>query len=214
MDISEFWIGVASQEHIPYVEEILKTIEDATKVRGTGIAKRKPEYVAEKMRQGKAIIAMHGDDFAGFCYIECWDHGQYVANSGLIVKSEYRGVGLATAIKKAAFNLSRSRYPKAKLFGLTTGLAVMRINTQLGYVPVTFSELTSDPVFWKGCESCINYDVLKRNDLTRCLCTGMLYDPAAHDKKRYARRKAKKQAVALATGGDIVNLNQSIKDSI
>lgn len=177
-ELSDFVVEPASEQHIHYVQEILKTIEDATKVRGTGIAKRRPEYVESKIREGKAIIALYKDDFAGFCYIESWDHEEFVANSGLIVKEKYRGIGLATKIKKTAFELSRKKFPKAKLFGLTTGLAVMKINTILGYVPVTFSELTSDPVFWKGCESCINFDVLKRNNYTRCLCTGMLYDPA------------------------------------
>lgn len=178
MNELEFTVETASEKHIPYVAEILKTIEDATKVRGTGIAKRKPEYVELKIREGKAIIAMCGDDFAGFCYIESWDHEEFVANSGLIVKEKYRGHGLAKRIKRAAFELSRKRFPGAKIFGLTTGLAVMKINTELGYVPVTFSELTTDPVFWKGCESCINFDVLSRNNYVRCLCTGMLYDPA------------------------------------
>ena len=178
-----FTVEVASEKHLKYVDEILKTIEDATKVRGTGIAKRKPEYISSKMLEGKAIIAMLGDQFAGFCYIESWDHEEFVANSGLIVRPEFRGHGLAKEIKKKAFELSRQRFPNAKLFGLTTGLAVMKINTELGYVPVTFSELTTDPVFWKGCESCINFDVLSRNDYTRCLCTGMLYDPAVQGKK-------------------------------
>ncbi len=180
---NEFTVEVASEEHVHFVPEILKTIEDATKVRGTGIAKRDPEYVARKIREGKAIIALHGDEFAGFCYIESWSHEQFVANSGLIVKTEYRGQGLAKAIKRKAFELSRSRFPNAKLFGLTTGLAVMKINTELGYVPVTFSELTDDPVFWKGCESCVNYDILCRNNYTKCLCTGMLFDPAKHPNK-------------------------------
>ena len=179
-----FTVEVASEKHLKYVDEILKTIEDATKVRGTGIAKRKPEYVASKMLEGKAIIAMLGEQFAGFCYIESWDHEEFVANSGLIVRPEFRGHGLAKEIKRKAFELSRQRFPNAKLFGLTTGLAVMKINTELGYVPVTFSELTTDPVFWKGCESCVNFDVLSRNDYTRCLCTGMLYDPAVQGKKK------------------------------
>ena len=186
-----FTVEVASEKHIPYIPEILKTIEDATKVRGTGIAKRKPEYVESKMREGKAIIAMCGDDFAGFCYIESWDHEHFVANSGLIVKEKYRGQGLAKRIKHKAFELSRQRFPNAKIFGLTTGAAVMKINTELGYVPVTFQDLTSDPAFWKGCESCINYDVLTRNNFTRCLCTGMLYSP-----------KPKKVVVAYSGGLD------------
>ena len=176
--MEEFIVKVAGREDIHYVEEILKTIEDATKVRGTGIAKRNPDYVRSKMLEGKAVIALKGDDFAGFCYIESWDHEKFVANSGLIVKPEYRGKGLAKRIKRKAFELSRERFPDAKIFGLTTGAAVMKINTELGYVPVTFESLTTDPVFWKGCESCINYDVLTRNNFTRCLCTGMLYTPA------------------------------------
>ncbi len=195
--MSSVKVEVASQKHIKYVSEILKTIEDATKVRGTGIAKRKPEYIEQKINEGKAIIAMDGDKFVGFCYIECWDHGKFVANSGLIVKDDYRGQGIAKRIKRMAFELSREKFPDAKIFGLTTGAAVMKINTELGYVPVTFSDLTTDPTFWKGCESCINYDILCRNDCTRCLCTGMLYDPAKHPE---AQRK--KVVVAYSGGLD------------
>ena len=193
--MSNITVEVASQKHIQYIPEILKTIEDATKVRGTGIAKRKPEYIEQKMNEGKAIIAMDGDSFVGFCYIESWDHGQFVANSGLIVKPEYRGEGVAKMIKAKAFGLSREMFPDAKIFGLTTGAAVMKINTELGYVPVTFADLTTDPTFWKGCESCINYDVLCRNDCTRCLCTGMLYDPAKHPEAQ------KKKVVVAFSGG-------------
>ena len=179
----EFLIEVASPAHIKYIPEILKTIEDAAKVRGTGIAKRDPAYVESKMREGKAIIALYRDEFAGFCYIESWGHGKFVANSGLIVKEKFRGKGLAKDIKHKAFELSREKFPNARIFGLTTGLAVMKINTELGYVPVTFSELTDDPEFWKGCQNCINFDVLQRNNYTRCLCTGMLYDPEKHRNK-------------------------------
>lgn len=181
--MSEFSIMVASKDHLPYVDEILKTIEDAAKVRGTGISKRDPEYVKKKMLEGKAIIAMRGDEFVGFCYIESWGHERFVANSGLIVKAEYRGHGLAKRIKQKAFELSRTRFPHAKIFGLTTGLAVMKINTELGYKPVTFSELTDDAEFWKGCRSCVNYDVLTRNNFTRCICTGMLFDPEKDGKQ-------------------------------
>ncbi|MBR5054289.1 MAG: GNAT family N-acetyltransferase, partial [Bacteroidales bacterium] len=195
--MSSVKVEVASEKHIKYVNEILKTIEDATKVRGTGIAKRKPEYIEQKINEGKAIIAMDGDKFVGFCYIECWDHGKFVANSGLIVKDDYRGQGIAKRIKRKAFELSREKFPDAKIFGLTTGAAVMKINTELGYVPVTFSDLTTDPTFWKGCESCVNYDILCRNDCTRCLCTGMLYDPAKHPE---ANRK--KVVVAYSGGLD------------
>ncbi len=171
---------VASEEHIPYIDTILTTIEVAAKNRGTGIARRSPDYVRQKMLEGKAIIAMDGDKFAGFCYLETWSNKHFVANSGLIVAPEYQGQGLAKRIKRFAFEYSRKKYPHAKLFGLTSGLAVMKINTALGYVPTTFSELTDDESFWNGCKTCVNYDVLMRNNKTRCICTAMLYDPDQH----------------------------------
>ena len=175
---------IANASHEKYVDEILETISAAAKVRGTGIAKRTHEYVAQKMKEGKAIIALCGEEFAGFCYIESWGNKQYVANSGLIVVEKFRGHGLAKRIKKTAFNLSRKLWPEAKLFGLTSGGAVMKINTELGYVPVPFSELTDDEAFWKGCQGCINHDVLERTDRRYCICTAMLYDPAKHNKKK------------------------------
>lgn len=174
----EIEIVVADKRHLKYVETILTTIADAAKIRGTGIARRSPEYVEQKMIEGKAIIALSGEDFAGFCYIETWGNKKFVANSGLIVVDRFRGNGLAKNIKRKAFELSREKYPEAKIFGLTTGLAVMKINSDLGYKPVTFSELTDDEMFWKGCESCVNYDILQRTKRKLCLCTGMLFDPA------------------------------------
>ena len=171
---------IANASHERYVDEILDTISDAAKVRGTGIAKRTHEYVTQKMKEGKAIIALAGEEFAGFCYIESWGNRQYVANSGLIVREKFRGHGLARRIKQRAFMLSREKWPKAKLFGLTSGGAVMKINTELGYVPVPFSELTDDEAFWKGCQGCVNHDVLMRTDRRYCICTAMLYDPAKH----------------------------------
>ena len=185
--ISEVPIDViiADASHEKYVDEILETISAAAKVRGTGIAKRTHEYVAQKMREGKAVIALAGEEreFAGFCYIESWGNKQYVANSGLIVVDKFRRRGLAKRIKKTAFELSRKMWPNAKLFGLTSGGAVMRINTELGYVPVPFAELTDDEAVWKGCQGCINHDILERTGRRYCICTAMLYDPAEHDKK-------------------------------
>ena len=173
-------IIIANASHERYVDEILDTISAAAKVRGTGIAKRTHEYVTQKMKEGKAIIALSGEEFAGFCYIESWGNRQYVANSGLIVREKFRGHGLARRIKQRAFKLSREKWPDAKLFGLTSGGAVMKINTELGYVPVPFSELTNDEAFWKGCQGCVNHDVLMRTDRRYCICTAMLYDPAKH----------------------------------
>ncbi len=169
---------VASEEHVKYVDEILDTINRAAKVRGTGIAKRSPEYVKQKMLERKAVIALCEGQFAGFSYIECWSNKEFVANSGLIVADRFRGFGLATRIKRRIFNLSREMFPQAKIFSLTTGAAVMKMNFELGYRPVTFDQLTTDPAFWRGCESCVNFDILQRNGGHKCLCVGLLYDPA------------------------------------
>ena len=176
----ELTVEVASEKHLIYVDEILNTIEEAAKVRGTGIAKRKPEYLAQKIREAKAVIALKGDRFAGFSYIETWEHKRYVTTSGLIVHPDFRGLGLAKRIKDLTFSLARTRWPHAKIFSLTSGAAVMTMNTQLGYKPVTFAELTSDEAFWRGCDGCVNVDVLKRTDRKYCICTGMLFDPEEH----------------------------------
>ncbi len=190
----EFNIFVAQKEHASYVDVILDTIAEAAKVRGTGIAKRSPDYIRSKIEEGKAILALHDHKFAGFCYVETWGHDNFVANSGLIVVNEYRGNGLAKAIKSKAFELSREKFPDAKLFGLTTGLAVMKINSDLGYRPVTFSELTDDEKFWKGCQTCVNYDILQRTNRKHCLCTGMLFDPDTMVAPQREDAKAKKQS--------------------
>ena len=144
-------IIIADESHISYVDTILSTIEAAAKVRGTGIAKRDPEYVKKKIREGKAVIALYGDEFAGFSYIETWGNKEYVTTSGLIVPEKFRGLGLARRIKHQTFSLARKRWPDAKIFSLTSGAAVMKLNTALGYLPVTFADLTDDEEFWKGC---------------------------------------------------------------
>lgn len=170
-------IVIADSSHAGYAKIICSTIEEASKIRGTGIAKRAPEYIISKLENGNAIIALDGTEFAGFCYIEVWSHGKFVANSGLIVHPDYRKQGLAKKIKAKVFEHSRKKYPKAKIFSITTGLAVMKMNSDLGYKPVTFSELTDDQSFWNGCQSCKNYDVLQRTERKMCFCTGMIYDP-------------------------------------
>jgi N-acetylglutamate synthase-like GNAT family acetyltransferase len=170
-------IVVADKSHSIYAEIICQTIAESAAVRGTGIARRTPEYIMTKMENGNAVIALDGDKFVGFCYIEKWGHGKFVANSGLIVHPDYRGHGIAKQIKHKVFAHSRTKFPDAKVFSITTGLAVMKMNTQLGYKPVPFSELTDDPTFWDGCQTCKNYDVLTRTERKMCLCTGMLYDP-------------------------------------
>ena len=170
-------VVVADESHEKYVDTILETISEAAKVRGTGIAKRTHEYLLNKMREAKAVIALDGDKFAGFSYIETWQDKKYVTTSGLIVHPDYRGRGLAKRIKDMTFTLARIRWPHAKIFSLTSGAAVMAMNTQLGYKPVTFADLTQDEAFWKGCEGCVNVDILHRTNRRYCICTGMLYDP-------------------------------------
>ena len=170
-------VVVADESHEKYVDTILETISEAAKVRGTGIAKRTHEYLLNKMREAKAVIALDGDTFAGFSYIETWQDKKYVTTSGLIVHPDYRGRGLAKRIKDMTFTLARIRWPHAKIFSLTSGAAVMAMNTQLGYKPVTFADLTQDEAFWKGCEGCVNVDILHRTGRRYCICTGMLYDP-------------------------------------
>ncbi len=176
--MSGFKISVANGSHLKYVELICLTIAESAAQRGTGIARRSPEYISAKIEEGKAIIALDKQgELAGFCYIETWGHGKYVANSGLIVNPKFRHQGLAKKIKETAFKLSRKKFPQSKIFGLTTNLAVMKINSDLGYYPVTFSELTTDDSFWQGCQSCVNYKILKSKKFQNCLCTGMQYDP-------------------------------------
>ncbi len=175
--MSEVKVIIATKSHFKFAVEICKVIESSAKDRGTGIAKRTPEYIEKKMRDGNAVIALKGNEFAGFCYIEAWSHGKYVAHSGLIVHPNFRKQGLAKKIKEFIFNYSLEKYPDAKIFGITTGLAVMKINSKLGYKPVTFSELTDDPKFWAGCQTCTNFEILKSKDYKMCMCTGMLYDP-------------------------------------
>ena len=183
-------ILIANDTHIPYAQTICDTIDESARQRGNG----------------NAVIALEGNEFAGFCYIETWGHGKFVANSGLIVHPDFRGQGLATKIKNKVFEHSRTKFPDAKIFGITTGLAVMKINYDLGYEPVTFSELTDDPSFWNGCKTCKNFDILTRNEGKMCLCTGMLYDPVEkeqkkqkhkYDSKVFTRLKSIKQTLFL-----------------
>jgi GNAT superfamily N-acetyltransferase len=176
-----FDVLVADSRHVGFAHIICEEMAASAKARGTGIARRTPEYIAAKINEGKAVIALTTTgEWAGFCYIECWSHEEYVANSGLIVAPQYRKSGIAKMIKQRIFDLSRQKYPEAKIFGLTTGLAVMKINSDLGYEPVTYSELSQDEAFWQGCKSCVNYEILMSKDRKNCLCTAMLYNPKDH----------------------------------
>lgn len=185
--MSNISIVKAGEQHYPFAEAICHEMAESASKRGTGIARRSPAYIRSKMAEGKAVIALSADGhWAGFCYIESWQHGAYVANSGLIVNPEFRNCGVARAIKTKIFELSRNQFPESKVFGLTTGLAVMKINSDLGYKPVTYSELTSDEQFWNGCKSCVNYEILLSKEFKNCLCTAMMFDPASVQKTEQA----------------------------
>jgi len=197
-------IIIANKSHAIYAKIICKTIADSANVRGTGIAKRTTDYIIQRMNNQNAVIALDEGNFVGFCYIEKWGHGRFVANSGLIVHPDYRGRGIAKLIKEKVFIHSRLKFPEAKVFSITTGLPVMKMNSDLGYKPVTFSELTKDQSFWNGCQTCKNYDVLQRTSQSMCLCTGMLYDPQKVEEpskkisiKVFKRLKQIKQALFL-----------------
>jgi len=188
-------VQCADETHVKYAEQICQLIYESAKQRKTGIAKREPSYISSKMTGGKAVIALDGDRLVGFSYIESWSHGDFVATSGLIVDPEYRHLGIASRIKHQTFELARKRFPYAKIFSITTSLPVMKMNTKLGYQPVTLNELTQDDEFWQGCQGCVNYDILQRNDRRVCLCYGMLYDPAKHQEQKRSRWTPYKMAI-------------------
>ncbi|HQY10932.1 MAG: GNAT family N-acetyltransferase [Ferruginibacter sp.] len=195
MENSNIIIRVAIPADKKYAPVITDEMASSAKARGTGIAKRSPAYIEQKMEEGKAVIALtNSGEWVGFCYIEAWEHNKFVANSGLIVSPEFRKTGVAKAIKKRIFELSREKYPDAKIFGLTTGLAVMKINSDLGYEPVTYSELTNDEQFWAGCKSCVNYDILVSKERKNCMCTAMLFDPADHFEPEETKEEFKRHS--------------------
>ncbi|MBL0737556.1 GNAT family N-acetyltransferase [Flavobacterium sp. GN10] len=174
----DFIIEEATARHILHINEICKETLLSAKARGTGISGRPPELLEKKMKEGEAIIAFAPDGkWAGFAFISLWENGKYVSNSGLIVAPEFRHTGLAKKIKRKIFELCRKKHPEALIFSLTTGLAVMKMNHELGFEPVTYSELTNDELFWENCKSCINCPILLSKERKNCLCTAMLYDP-------------------------------------
>lgn len=171
-------IRIANSADTIYAQTISSMLSESAKARKTGIAPRTPAYLAEKMEEGKAVVALDGEKVVGFCYMETWEHKKYVANSGLIVHADYRQHGLGKKIKETIFNLTRLKYPHAKIFGITTNPITVKLNAALGYKQVGFSELTTDQEFWKGCMSCENYEILTRTGNRNCLCVGMLYEPS------------------------------------
>src|ERR1700733_13007530 len=185
MEEERIIVRLSEAADLIYAKEIADETEASAIARGTGIAKRSPESIGEKILAGKAVIALTDyGKWVGFQYLEVWEEGKFVSNSGLIVSPEYRHAGVATAIKRKIFQLSRDKYPNACIFSITTGLAIMKLNTALGFEPVTYSEITHDEHFWEGCKSCVNYDILNGKKKCNCLCTAMLFDPAKVKKEK------------------------------
>lgn len=184
MENQMIFVRVATMNDIKYAEEICKETEASAIARGTGIARRSPESVAQKMRDGKAVVAVTGGgDWVGFAYIQSWENDQYISNSGLIVSPGFRNSGVAKAIKERIFKMSRRMYPQSKIFSITSGAAIMKMNTRLGFEPVAFQDITHDELFWEGCKGCVNYAILDGKKKCNCLCTAMLFDPARIEKQ-------------------------------
>jgi len=174
-------VRVADTFDAKYAFFIVKEMESSARARGTGIGQRSVESICQKMENGEAVIALtKSGTWVGFCYIEAWQQGKFVSNSGMIVSPAFRKKGIATEIKKLIFNLCREKYPHADIFSITTGLAIMKLNSRLGFEPVTYSEITTDEHFWQKCRHCVNYDVLQSKGCKNCFCTAMLYDANAH----------------------------------
>ena len=178
MENQMIFVRVATLNDIRYADEIVKETEASAIVRGSGIAKRTPESIAQKMRAGQAVVAVTSSgQWVGFAYFQSYENNKFVSNSGLIVSPAFRNSGVAKAIKERIFKLSRRMYPEAKIISITSGAAIMKMNSALGFEPVTFADITQDEFFWEGCKSCINYDILEGKKKCNCLCTAMLFDP-------------------------------------
>lgn len=174
------FVRIATLNDIRYTLEIIRETEASAIARGTGIAKRSAQTVSQKMREGKAVIAVTSSgEWVGFAYLETWEQERFISNSGLIVSPDFRNTGVARAIKNRIFQLSRRLYPTAKIFSITTGTAVMKMNSRLGFQPVAFSGITQDSAFWEGCKGCINFHILESKKRANCLCTAMLFIPAS-----------------------------------
>ncbi len=181
METDNICVRIGRQSDVKYAAQISEETFVSAQARGTGISRRSPAMIAEKLSSGKAVIALtKTGEWVGFSYFEVWAHGEFVSNSGLIVAPEFRNLGVAHAIKEQVFELSRKQYPNAKIFSITTGIAIMRMNARLGFETVTFDEIPHDPAFWEGCRSCVNHHILQSKGCRNCFCTAMLFTPDNH----------------------------------
>jgi len=182
MEDERIIVRLAQPSDNVYAQQISEETERSAIARGSGISKRSLASIIEKINDGKAVMAVSDcGNWVGFSYIEVWDGGKLVSNSGLIVSPAYRERGVAASIKEQVFNLSREKYPDADIFSITSGLAIMKLNTRLGFEPVTYSEITHDESFWDGCKSCVNHNILESKNRCNCLCTAMLFKPVNHN---------------------------------
>ena len=179
MDYGRIIVRLAQPSDQIYAEQIAQETERSAIARGSGISKRSINSIIEKIAGGRAVMAVSdGGEWVGFSYFDVWDQGRFISNSGLIVSPGYRQNGVASSIKEQVFNLCRQKYPESLVFSITSGMAIMKLNTHLGFEPVTYAEITHDETFWEGCKSCVNYNILKSKNKCNCLCTAMLFDPA------------------------------------
>lgn len=200
---STYRVLEANGSHTIFAEDICAEMDRSAQKRGTGIRKRDPEDIKAVMREGRGIIALdESGNWAGFSYMQGWgkNNKEFVSNSGMIVAPHARGVGLAKRIKRKVFSLSRTKFPDAKVFSITTGAGVMNMNDSLGFKPVTYSELPQENAFWAGCKSCPNYDTLKAKNRKMCFCTAMLFDPAEQSASTATRINERRAARALGRG--------------
>lgn len=178
MKITDVIIRQASMADCIYAAQISEEMDASARARGTGIGRRSCDSICQKIAEGNAIIALTKEgQWVGYIYLEVYANGNFVSHCGLIVAPGWRRLGVATQMKDNIFWLTRAKYPLAKIFGITTTLATMRINSKLGLQPVTFSEITQDPSFWKKCEQCVNYQNLKNTCFKNCYCTAMMFEP-------------------------------------
>jgi hypothetical protein len=203
MDDPEIIIRIAVPADVKYVYTIIEEMERSAIARGTGIARRSPQSICQKIYEGKAVIALAGGtQWAGFSYIEAWTGGEFVSNSGLIVNPVFRGSGVGSRIKQSIFSLSRKRYPHAKIFSITTGAAVLKMNHTLGFEPVPYSEIAAGHAFWDQCRACVNYPILESKGRKMCLCTAMVFYPGIR----------KQQNPGKGMGRPLPNWNVALKD--
>lgn len=172
-------VRIATSEDYKYIGVIIEEMTLSAAKRGVHIIPRTPEYIMEKMNAGLAVIAINpeNDEWVGFCCIEVWAHGKYVANSGLIVSPQYRGIGISRDIKITLFKQCRSKFPAARLFSLSTSPAVQHVNEELGYKVIPHADMLKDKFFLQGCTSWVNYVGLMNDKELSTRYVAMVFDP-------------------------------------